>query len=676
MERESFENDQVAKALNESFVPIKLDREERPDIDRIYMQYVQATTGHGGWPMNVFITPDLEPVFGGTYWPGPDTPAVLKGGHPGFLGILAKISNLWETDQQRCLRSAKSVTSQLQEFSKSGSRSISAAAQDGPEPLELELLEDSYEHFTKRYDKQHAGFGSAPKFPTPVNLAFLILLGDCSSKVREVVGVDECTEAASMAMDTLRNMTRGGIHDQVGHGFARYSVTRDWSLPHFEKMLYDQGQLLSVYLDAFLVSKDTEMLDAVHDIATYLTEAPMAAPSGGFHSSEDADSLFRSSDKEKREGAFYVWTKNEIESIVGSKDADLCCEYWNVKASGNVDPENDAHDELRNQNVLARTCTFETLAKKHGLSTEATTSILENGRAKLLAHRNKERPRPALDDKIVAGWNGLAIGALARASGALRSNSRGERSEGYLGAAVRAATFVKRELFDAPSGQLKRVYREGVGDAPGFADDYAFLISGLIDLYEATFDDEYLQLADSLQKTQITLFEDPQNGGFFSTQAGQQDIILRLKDSTDGAEPSTNGISASNLYRLGSLFEDEEYTKKAARTIEAFAEEASQHPFSFTSMMSSIVASHFGVKSIAICGDDVAVEDAVNVSRTSLRPNVTVTRLGGSAKSHWLKGRNKLLASMDSSKPSLQVCHAGSCKVLEAGDAIQAFAQD
>lgn len=237
MERESFENEEVAKILNKHFIPIKVDREERPDVDRIYMNYVQATTGHGGWPLNVFITPDLEPVFGGTYWPGPEATSERIGAQVGFLDILERISEVWTTQRERCLQSAKSVTKQLQEFAQEGSNSAAKAAmQDDGEAFDLELLEEAYEHFANKYDKQYGGFGSAPKFPTPANLTFLLSLGQYSSTVQDVVGHEECENAKAMVLHTLRSMIRGGIHDQIGHGFARYSVTRDWSLPHFEKM--------------------------------------------------------------------------------------------------------------------------------------------------------------------------------------------------------------------------------------------------------------------------------------------------------------------------------------------------------------------------------------------------------------------------------------------------------
>ncbi|KAF2146063.1 uncharacterized protein K452DRAFT_305049 [Aplosporella prunicola CBS 121167] len=658
MERESFENHEIAEVLNSSFIPIKIDREERPDVDRIYMNYVQATTGGGGWPLNVFITPELEPIFGGTYWPGPES-ATAHGDNIGFLGILEKISDVWKNQQQRCLDSAKEITAQLREFAQEGT--VSRQLGEDGEGLELELLEEAYDHFAAKFDKTSAGFGGAPKFPTPVNLSFLLRLGQYPDAVEHVVGDKECNNARYMAVETLRAMTRGGIHDQIGNGFSRYSVTRDWSLPHFEKMLYDQGQLLPAYLDAYLLTGDQELLSAAYDIATYLTTPPMHSPSGGFFSAEDADSLYRPNDKEKREGAFYVWTLREFKNILGERDADICARYYNVRENGNVSPEHDAHDELINQNVLAISSTPEAMAKDFGLAKDVVVKILEDGRAKLLEHRNKERPRPSLDDKIVVSWNGLAVGALARFSAAIEPTDP-KRAAEYRGAAEKAVAFIKRELYNPADGTMKRVYREGPGDAPAFADDYAFLISGLIDLYEATFDDSYLEFADALQKKQIELFWDGVSGGFYSTGADQADLILRLKDGMDNAEPSTNGTSAGNLHRLGSLFEDSDYMDRARKTCEAFEAEVMQHPFLFAAMMSSIVAIRLGMKSIVACGASEDVEKAVLRVRSRVGTNTTIARLGGGSKCEWLKKRNALFKSLDADAPRVQVCENGVCK--------------
>lgn len=498
MEHESFEDDQIADMLNEHFIPIKIDREERPDIDRVYMTYVQATMGRGGWPMNVFLTPDLEPIFGGTYFPGPDT-EMAKAGATNFLDLLKRIQTMWDTQRDRCILSAKDVSGKLREFAQASSEKAAATAQDGGESnLDLELLEEAYTHFENKFDPEFGGFGGAPKFPTPPNLSFLLSLGAFPTEAKDVVGQADCEKGKQMALTTLRYMTRGGINDQIGNGFARYSVTQDWSLPHFEKMLYDQPQLLSLYLDAFLLTGDPEMLGTVYSISSYLTSPPLHASAGGFFSSEDADSFPHPSSTSKREGGFYVWTRKELTDILGSKDAAIAAKFYNVHEDGNVDPQHDAHNELEGQNILAITSTPDQLSAEMDISKEQVVKILKDSKAKLLEHRDKKRPRPDLDDKIVAGWNGLAIGALSRTSSVLEGVDSAKAKE-CRDAAMKALDFLKRELFNEQTGEMKRVFREGPGDAPAFADDYAYVIQGCIELYEATFDDQYLQFADRLQ---------------------------------------------------------------------------------------------------------------------------------------------------------------------------------
>jgi uncharacterized protein YyaL (SSP411 family) len=522
MERESFEHPDVATFLNKHFIPIKLDREERPDLDRIYMNYVQATTGGGGWPLNVFLTPSsLAPLFGGTYWPGPGSTTAHRD-HVGFLDILRKMETVWRTQRQRCTESAKEIAAQLREFAQEGLVSregLKGSVEEDGDELDLELLDEAYEHFARRFDSTYGGFGAAPKFPTPINLQFLLALGVYPQAVTDIVDEKDVENARTMVVKTLEAMWNGGIKDQIGCGFARYSVTKDWNLPHFEKMyvltansdpyrrtnsirLYDQAQLLPTYLDAYLTTHSSALLSATLDIATYISSQPLHAPKGGFFSSEDADSLSHPGDKEKREGAFYVWTRREFTEILGDRDAQIAAKYWGVDENGNVAPEHDAHDELMNQNVLTVKSDPDVLEKEFGLPRDEIVKIIENARIRLRMHREKERPRPALDDKVVLAWNGLAIGALARTAAALEaldSVKHHRESCLYKSAATGAVEFLKKEMRDGETGHMKRVWREGPGDAPAFADDYAFLIGGLIDLYEATWDDGYLKWADELQ---------------------------------------------------------------------------------------------------------------------------------------------------------------------------------
>lgn len=664
MERESFESPEVAQLLNQYFIPIKIDREERPDVDAIYMNYVQATTGSGGWPLNVFVTPDLEPVFGGTYWPGPNNSTTAVGTAVaetvGFMDILRKMKDVWINQEGRCRESAKEITRQLRDFAEEGvhSHGHQIGGKGEGDGLDLELLEEAYQHYAKRYDKTNGGFAKAPKFPTPVNLSFLLRLGQWPETVRDVVGEEECSNATAMAVHTLRRMARGGIRDQIGCGFARYSVTKDWSLPHFEKMLYDQGQLLDVYLDAFLITRDGELLGPLYDIASYLTSPPMAAKKGGFFSAEDADSYLSHSDTEKREGAYYVWSLKEFTDVLGEKDGDMCAQFFGAKADGNIASYNDPHDEFINLNVLKMASTPSVLAKKLGIPEVSIIQTIKDSRAKLRAYREQYRPLPALDDKIIVSWNGLAISALSRTSSALQAIDPNKASE-CLEAAIAAVGFIRTELWDAESKTLYRVYREGRDDTGGLCDDYAFFIHGLIDLYEATFDDAYLEFADTLQKRQIELFTSPNSSGFFTTPSPHPpDLLMRLKSGMDNAEPSSNNISARNLYRLSSMFDDTHYFKLAGQTVHAFEAEVEQFPFTFAGMLSSVVLGRLGLKGVILTGNS---DEIFKQLRQQIGPNRTIVALGG-GKGEWLKTRNKLLRSLDAEKDGVMVCEGGACR--------------
>ncbi|KAF2168067.1 hypothetical protein M409DRAFT_21514 [Zasmidium cellare ATCC 36951] len=657
MAHESFDDPRIAQLLNEHFIPIKIDREERPDIDRQYMDFLQATNGGGGWPLNVFVTPDLMPIFGGTYWPGPKSERAKMAG-TSFEQILLKVATAWKEQEAKCRESAADITRQLRDFAQEGSLGGRDGKGDENDGLELDLLDDAFQHYKQRYDSKFGGFGAAPKFPTPVHIRPLLRVASYPKDVREIVGEDECIEARAMAVKTLENMAKGGIKDQIGNGFARYSVTRDWSLPHFEKMLYDNAQLLPVYLDAYLLTKSPLFLETTHDIAKYLTSPPMASSLGGINSAEDADSLPTAQDKHKREGAYYVWTHDGFKSILNNEELKVCSTYWGVNPEGNIDQRFDAQGELVAQNTLCVQYEISELAKELDKSEEDTTRILSDGRQKLLSHREKNRPRPALDDKIVTAWNGLAIGGLARAGAALSEPA-------YLAAAEKAVTCIRNNLFDPSTATLKRVYREGPSTTQGFADDYAFLISGLLDLYESTFTSTWLSLAETLQKTQTTLFWDEEKFGFFSTPAHQPDILIRTKDAMDNAEPSVNGVSASNLFRLGSLLNDETYTAMAKRTVAAFEVEISQHPGLFSGILSSVVASKMGVKGVMLVGEGEDVERAVRKARETVRPNYTVLRVGGGVDSKWLRERNDLLQGLDGANRSMvQVCEGGVCRLL------------
>ncbi|CEO58830.1 Putative DUF255 domain protein [Penicillium brasilianum] len=710
MEKESFMSPEVAAILNESFIPIKVDREERPDIDDIYMNYVQATTGSGGWPLNVFLTPELEPVFGGTYWPGPNSSTSHGPGTTGFVEILEKLSDVWQTQQQRCLESAKDITKQLREFAEEGTHSQSSGREDD-EDLDIELLEEAYQHFVSRYDSINGGFGRAPKFPTPSNLGFLLRLGAYPKQIRDVVGQEECEKATAMAVTTLVNMARGGIRDHIGHGFSRYSVTTDWSLPHFEKMLYDQAQLLDVYVDAFRLTHDPELLGAVYDLSAYLTTTPLQSPTGGFYSSEDADSYPSPNDTEKREGAFYVWSLKELTQVLGPRDAPVCARHWGVLPDGNVAAEYDPHDEFMNQNVLSIKATPSKLAKEFGLSEEEVVRIIKGGKQKLRDHREKTRGRPDLDDKIIVAWNGLAIGALAKCS-VLFAEIESFKAVQCREAASRAISFIKDHLFDKATGKLWRIWRDGSrGDTPGFADDYAYLTSGLLDMYEATFDDSYLQFAERLQKYLNEYFlskTDVTSSGYYNTSSettpGMPGPLFRLKTGTESATPSVNAIIARNLLRLAALVEEDSYRTLARQTCNSFAVEIMQHPFLFVGLLDVIVGLQIGTRTVtgvfstaevtqssASRGDsilsrtdepmaarDLIVQRVRAEAGAGLCPTLAVASLVDIRPSHlkdfvgnqsfWLKSRNSLFKDLKAGEPAknfLLVCEAGRCRIVD-----------
>ncbi|MFZ4680928.1 MAG: thioredoxin domain-containing protein [Terrimicrobiaceae bacterium] len=518
MAHESFENPAIAKLLNENFVNIKVDREERPDVDRLYMAFVQATTGGGGWPMSVWLTPDGKPFFGGTYFPPED-----RYGRVGFPGLLQQIAQIWEKDRARVEQEGSRVMEALSEPGKD-------AAGEAFQKNEMPLRRGS-DSLARSFDEAEGGFGSAPKFPRPSTLNFLLRYADR----------DE--HAAKMALQTLSMMAAGGLRDHLGGGFHRYSVDEYWHVPHFEKMLYDQAQLAISYIEAWQMTQDEFFAGIARETLDYVLR-DMTHPGGGFYSAEDADSLLAHGRPEHAEGAFYVWSKQEIVEALGAKDAEIFCRHYGVEENGNAPAGSDPHGEFTGKNIL--------------IEREASgADALAASREKLLALRAK-RPRPHLDDKILTAWNGLMISAFAKAGAAL-SEPR------YLAAASKAADFLQAQL--TKDGKLLRTWRGEPGNIPGFAEDYAFLIQGLLDLYEADFDLRWLKWAAELQAVQDDLFWDETGGSYFSSAGDDPLVRVRMKEDYDGAEPSANSISARNLLRLARMLHDDAREAKAGRII-------------------------------------------------------------------------------------------------------------
>ncbi|KAH9786264.1 Thioredox DsbH domain-containing protein [Citrus sinensis] len=526
----------------------QVDREERPDVDKVYMTYVQALYGGGGWPLSVFLSPDLKPLMGGTYFPPED-----KYGRPGFKTILRKVKDAWDKKRDMLAQSGAFAIEQLSE-----ALSASASSNKLPDELPQNALRLCAEQLSKSYDSRFGGFGSAPKFPRPVEIQMMLYH---SKKLEDTGKSGEASEGQKMVLFTLQCMAKGGIHDHVGGGFHRYSVDERWHVPHFEKMLYDQGQLANVYLDAFSLTKDVFYSYICRDILDYLRR-DMIGPGGEIFSAEDADSAETEGATRKKEGAFYVWTSKEVEDILG-EHAILFKEHYYLKPTGNCDLSrmSDPHNEFKGKNVLIELNDSSASASKLGMPLEKYLNILGECRRKLFDVRSK-RPRPHLDDKVIVSWNGLVISSFARASKILKSEAEsaifnfpvvGSDRKEYTEVAESAASFIRRHLYDEQTHRLQHSFRNGPSKAPGFLDDYAFLISGLLDLYEFGSGTKWLVWAIELQNTQDELFLDREGGGYFNTTGEDPSVLLRVKEDHDGAEPSGNSVSVINLVRLASI---------------------------------------------------------------------------------------------------------------------------
>jgi uncharacterized protein len=545
MERESFENERIAEILNRGYVAIKVDREERPDVDRIYMTFVQATTGGGGWPMSVWLTPGLQPFFGGTYFP-PEN----RYGHPGFASLLSQIEDAWRTSRDQIEESAREVVEQLRQH---------VEVEPGrAETIDAGVLDSGFFVFRRTFDPEKGGFGGAPKFPRPSVFDFLLRYHRRTGN----------PEALDMTLLTLREMAKGGVNDQLGGGFHRYSVDERWFVPHFEKMLYDQAQLASSYLHAFQISGDPQYADVARAIFDYVLR-DMTDSEGGFYSAEDADSVIDPEEPQvKGEGAFYVWTDEEFRALVPEPEAGWFCHRYGVAEGGNV--VNDPHQEFTNRNILYEAASLEETARQFDRPLEEIRAGIDRAKRTLLEARSA-RVRPHLDDKILTSWNGLMISALAL-GGAVLEEGR------YAEAARRAAEFLLARMYNPETGVLLRRYRQGEAAIPGFLDDYALFAQALLDLYEAQFDRRYLDLAVRLTEKQIELFEDRQQGAFFSTATGDDSLVMRVKEDYDGAEPSGNSVAILNLLRLAQITARSDFRVSAEHALSAFAPRLSAAP--------------------------------------------------------------------------------------------------
>jgi uncharacterized protein YyaL (SSP411 family) len=638
MAHESFEDAAIAEILNQHFVCIKVDREERPDVDRIYMTYVQATTGSGGWPLNVWLTPDREPFFGGTYFPPKD-----RFGRPAFPSLLERIARAWKEDRASILDNARQILAALR------AEATVAAADQLPDAAPLET---AYQKLLAQFDPEDGGFGKAPKFPRPANLHFLLRYAHRAGAKSE-----EGPVAAGMVFQTLRKMANGGMNDQLGGGFHRYSVDRFWHVPHYEKMLYDQAQISLCLIEAAQLSGDAFFEKQARRTLDYV-QREMTDGGGGFHSAEDADSLFEHGKPEHGEGAYYLWTKSEIERVLGA-DAPLFCAVYGVEAEGNSPEGSDPHGELKGKNTLLRKLSDTQAGEKFGLPESEISRKLEDARQRLLEIRVK-RPKPHRDDKILTAWNGLMISAFAR-GGAFMGESR------YVEAARKAASFLEKNLWK--KGVLLRSYREGASQTPGFAEDYAFLIQGLLDLYAADFDVHWLRWAVELQTTQDRLFWDAEAGGYFSSAADDAQALVRMKETHDGAEPAASSVAARNLQRLGDLTGNAQLREKAERTVRCFGQALKQSPGALPQMLCSLEALLSPAQQIVISGElsSADTQTLLRVVRERFLPHTAVLHAFPKAEKAGLGERFAGLAEMlpRQGKATAYVCENFVCEFPE-----------
>ena len=551
MAYESFENPEIAAILNRFFISIKVDREERPDLDRIYMEVAQAMTGRGGWPLSVFLTPDLKPFFAGTYFP-PEA----KWGQPGFKDLLESIQGVWEKDPGNISAQADEVFQVLKRAS---------VAQEA-EPFDKQAVNQAAQLLAREYDEENGGFGTAPKFPRSAPLFFLL---------RHYKRTND-PKSRDMVLATLEAMARGGIFDQVGGGFHRYAVDSGWRVPHFEKMLYDQALLTLAYVEAYLVSGRTEFKDISQKILDYVLRE-MRDAEGGFYSAEDADSPLPEDHSKHGEGAFYLWTEKEIRNILPSQAADIFLYRFGVKPDGNA-PQ-DPLDEFIGKNILYQAHSIDVTAKHFKKSPESIKKMLATA-LEVLQKIRAGRPRPYLDDKVLTDWNGLMISGLARGY-QVTGDPR------YLKAAEQCGTFLLDRLYDANKKILYHRYRDNATGIQGSLADYAFLIQGLLDLYETSLHLPWLDRAEELTHLMIKYFSDPEQGGFFETAGTDISILIRMKSDYDGSQPAANSIAALNLLRLGKSLGLKDFFKLGQKTIVAFNGPLTKNPVSMPQMLAA-----------------------------------------------------------------------------------------
>jgi uncharacterized protein YyaL (SSP411 family) len=620
MERESFEDEEVAKVLNDYYVSIKVDREERPDIDSIYMSVCQAVTGQGGWPLTIIMTPDEKPFFAGTYFPKSG-----KYGYPGLVELLLRIKDAWDTERDRLVETGSNITEAI----KNSPRRI-----DG-EKLGQETAERALRGFRNSFDEVYGGFGGAPKFPTPHNLYFLLRYWKASGNGTALIMVEK----------TLESMYKGGLFDHIGFGFSRYSTDGKWLVPHFEKMLYDNALLAYAYTEAYQATGKDIYKDIARKIFTYVLR-DMTSAGGGFYSAEDADS-------EGEEGKFYLWQPEEVKEAAGEEDGKLFCDWYGISPAGNFEGKSIPNLIGRDLGIL--------------YEDKALARRLDGVREKLFMYREK-RIRPHRDDKILTSWNGLMIAALALGGRAFHSDE-------YIKAAEAAYGFIQRNLVRG-DGRLLARYRDGESAFPAYLDDYAFLVWGLIELYRATFKTGYLKRALELNRDMLDLFWDEREGGLFLYGEDSEQLIMRPKEVYDGALPSGNSVALYNMLRLSRMTGDTQIEERARQVMETFGGEVGYNPTAHSFFMSALLFSLQPTREVVITArsreDAQGMLDRIN---GSFVPFATFLLNTGDEELHEIAPFTRE-QKMVEQKPTAYVCKDFTClEPVTEVDALQGMLQ-
>lgn len=616
MARESFQDPDMAQLINQVFVPVKVDREEHPDIDSTYMIACEIITGQGGWPLTVVLTPDLKPIFAGTYFPKDDTELSV-----GLRTIILNLKDLWMKNKEEILRSAEDISKALNSLSSSKSGQL----------LSISTLRSAYNILTGNYDREHGGFGSGQKFPSPNILLFLL-------RYWESTGEEGALE---MVEGTLKAMAIGGIWDHIGYGFHRYSVDTEWLIPHFEKMLYDQALLVMVFTEAYQATHREEYRMTAEQILEYVLR-DMTSNEGGFYSAEDAES-------EGIEGKYYLWKKEEIEEILKPEESELFNRIYNVEKRGNYLDE--LGGEYNGNNILHLKKPLPNIGEEMDVDADEFKRSIDNIRNKLFHARNK-RPHPAKDDKILTDWNGLMIAALARA-GRIYNESR------YVEAALKALSFTRENLYK--NGRLLHRYRDGEVKVQGYLEDYAYLIWGLLEIYETTGDSSWLQWACKLNQTVLDEFQDTENGGFYLSTENFSDVFVPKKDAHDSALPSGNGVTLLNLIQLSSLLEDQNLNETSIKLEKAFSPSVNQTPTAYLIFLMGVLNRIGPYFEVVIAGEDT--DKFLEIFNQNYLPR-TVYSLN-TLEDEWLKENVETFSDKQpvDGKTTAYICKQGVCRM-------------